>query len=118
MKFLATAATALFIASAASGAHAVAPTSFAQCSACHAVKKGVNGVGPSLAGVFGHAAGGAAGFSYSPALKASHKIWNAAALDKWLTNPASFVPGSRMPYAGMSDAHQRAEVIAYLKTLK
>jgi len=100
-------------------AHAAAPASFAQCSVCHAVTKGAPaGIGPTLAGVVGRKAGSAAGFSYSSALKGSKIVWSATTLDKWITNPAALVPGNKMPYGGLSDAHKRAEIIAYLKTVK
>lgn len=111
--------SAVALATLASSAHAAAPTSFAQCSVCHAVSKGAaDGIGPNLYGVFGRKSGAVAGFNYSSALKAGKVVWTAATLDKWLTNPAAFIPGSRMPYAGQADAKKRAEVIAYLKTLK
>jgi len=116
MKSVLMIATAAF---AASGALAAAPASFAQCGVCHTVSKGAaNGIGPNLYGVFGKKSGAVAGFNYSPALKAHKVIWDAKSLDKWLTAPASFIPGSRMPYAGQADAKKRAELVAYLKTLK
>jgi len=74
------------------------------------------GIGPSRAGVYGKPAAGA-GYSYSPALKNAHLVWNDATLDKFLTSPQSAVPGTKMPYAGLPDAGQRADVIAYLATL-
>jgi cytochrome c len=94
------------------------PPVFAQCASCHAVKPGQNGIGPSLAGVFGRKAGTGTGFEYSPALKSSGLTWDEASLDKWLTNPMGMVPGTRMTYAGQGDAAKRQELIAYLKTLK
>lgn len=94
------------------------PASFAQCVACHAVEPGKNGIGPSLAGVAGSAAGAVAGFAYSSALKTSGLTWDDATLDAWLTAPMKKVPGTRMAYAGMADPAKRAELIAYLKTLK
>ncbi len=103
----------------AGSTQAAAPASFAQCGVCHAVVKGApNGIGPNLAGVIGKKAGSVAGFNYSPALKASKVVWSAVTLDKWIANPLAFIPGSRMPYAGQADAKKRAEITAYLKTLK
>jgi len=111
-------ASVLVLAAASANAQA-APSSFAQCGVCHTVSKGAaNGIGPNLYGVFGKKSGAVAGFNYSPALKAHKVIWDAKSLDKWLTAPASFIPGSRMPYAGQADAKKRAELVAYLKTLK
>ena len=94
------------------------PAAFAQCAACHSVEPGVNAIGPSLAGVAGRKAGTLAGFSYSAAMTAWGKPWDDAALDAFLTSPAKTVPGTRMTYMGQSDPAKRAEVIAYLKTLK
>ncbi len=92
---------------------------FAMCGACHAVAAGApRKIGPNLAGVVGRKAGAEPGFVYSPALKASRLVWNDATLDKWLASPFKLVPGNRMAYAGMPDAAARANVIAYLRTLK
>ena len=87
---------------------------FADCAACHATQPGVNNVGPSLAGVFGRNAGTAADFRYSPALKRSGIVWTAESLDMFLADPQKMVAGNRMPYAGMPDAADRADLIAYL----
>lgn len=103
-------------AAAASGP--AAPTAFAQCAACHAVVPGKHGIGPSLAGIYGTKAGEVAGYTFSPALKASGLIWDDATLDKWLAGPMRMVPGTKMTYAGQSDPAKRAELIAYLKALK
>jgi cytochrome c len=94
------------------------PAAFAQCIACHSVEPGKNGVGPSLAGVFGSKAGSVAGFNYSPANKASGLTWDEATLDEYLTAPMKKIPGTKMTYAGLTDPAQREALIAYLKTLK
>ena len=94
------------------------PATFAQCIACHSVEPGKHGIGPSLAGAFGSKAGAVAGFNYSPALKEAGLTWDEATLDQWLAGPMAMVPGTRMSYAGMSDAAKRKELIEYLKTLK
>lgn len=88
-----------------------------QCGACHSTKAGETRVGPSLAGVVGRKAGSVAGYQYSSALKASGLSWNAATLDKWLTNASQTVPGTKMPYA-QADAAKRKALIDYLSTLK
>ena len=87
----------------------------AQCAACHSVKPGVNGIGPSLYGVYGKPAAHVAGFVFSAALKNSHLVWNKVTLSKFLANPQAVVPGTKMPYLGLPSASKRAEVIAYLK---
>lgn len=90
----------------------------AQCAICHATVPGKTLVGPSLAGVAGRVAGKGAGFAYSPALAKAGFKWDVAHLDRWLTGPAKLVPGNKMPYAGMANPAQRADVVAYLGTLK
>ena len=91
---------------------------FKQCSLCHATEPGVTKLGPSLAGVVGRKAGSEPGFAYSEAIKSFGKAWDAATLDAYLANPAAAVPNGKMIFAGIKDATQRADVIAYLATLK
>ncbi|MBU6165177.1 MAG: c-type cytochrome [Alphaproteobacteria bacterium] len=91
---------------------------FAQCRACHSVVRGQNRIGPSLAGVAGRRIAGVAGFNYSAALKRRTGNWTDANLNAWLTRPAAWAPGTRMAFAGIPDARRRADMIAYLKTLK
>lgn len=97
---------------------ASAPAAFAQCATCHAIKPGVNAVGPSLFGMFGQKAGAVPGYAYSAANKNSGLTWDEATLDEYLTAPMKKVPGTKMTYAGMADAAKRKEVIEFLKTLK
>lgn len=94
------------------------PVAFAQCASCHSVKSGQNGIGPSLAGVFGRKTAADPAFVYSDALKNSGLTWDEPTLDRWLTNPMGMVPGTRMTYMGQDDPAKRAATIAYLKTLK
>ena len=103
---------------AAEPAPAPRPQAFAQCAACHSVQPGKTLFGPSLAGVAGRRAGSVPGYSYSQALKASGLTWNAATLDRWLTSPKRTVPGTAMPFAGISDRTQRKALVDYLLTLK
>ena len=97
---------------------ASAPAAFGQCAACHSLKQGVKGVGPSLFGVYGTRAGDIADYTFSPALKASGLIWDDATLDKWIAGPMTLVPGTRMTYPGLADPAKRQQLIAFLKTLK
>jgi len=88
---------------------------FIECGACHSLKPGVAMVGPSLAGLFGRKAGSLGDFRYSPAMRRSGITWDAQTLDEFLAEPQKLVPANRMPYAGLTDAAARADLIAYLE---
>lgn len=102
----------------AEGDPAAGEKAFRVCKACHATEAGKNRVGPSLFGVVGAKAGHVDTFKYSDALKASGITWDDEHLDKWLTGPRDMVEGTKMVFAGFDEAQTRADVIAYLKTLK
>jgi len=92
-------------------------TVFNKCKACHQVGPGAkNAVGPELNAVIGRAAGSIEGYKYSDALKASGLTWDEAALKEWLTNPKAKVPGTKMIFAGLKDAADIDNIIAYLAT--
>ena len=90
-------------------------TVFARCSGCH-VLTGLSFAAPALAGVVGRKAGTAAGFGYSKAMIDSGIVWNDQTLDGYLADPSKTVPGTSM-FVGLPDAQDRADVIAYLKTV-
>ena len=110
--------------SVSSAAHAAADVSageglFNRCAICHSnTKGGPNKLGPNLFGVVGRKAGTYPGFSYSSAMKNAGFTWSAAKLNDYLASPQKVVPGNNMPFAGISDAKQRADLVAYLATLK
>ncbi|HKA71009.1 MAG TPA: c-type cytochrome [Xanthobacteraceae bacterium] len=87
---------------------------FEECVACHRIEAGQNAVGPSLHGVFERKAGEVADYRYSPALRRSGIKWTAETLNAFIADPQKAVPANRMPYAGMPDAGDRADLIAYL----
>lgn len=88
---------------------------FAQCAVCHKIDKtGKNGIGPNLYGVVGRTAASVPGFTYSPALIKLKQPWTVQRLDAFIARPSSAVPGTRMPFAGVSDPAKREDVIAYL----
>ena len=92
-----------------------------QCVACHNLDKpDAKPTGPSLLGVWGGAAGTDPNYAakYGPGIKESGVVWdNEEILDKYLENPQSVIKGSRMAFR-LADPKKRADVIAYLKTLK
>jgi cytochrome c2 len=88
---------------------------FDQCTGCH-VLSGPGFAAPALGGVVGRKAGTAPGFQYSDALTKSGIVWSEQSLDNFLTDPAKLVPGTTM-YVGLDSAKDRADVIAYLKTV-
>jgi len=105
--------------SAPSPATAGPPASFAICAACHPVTNdGAHGIGPNLHAVVGQQAGAAAGFAYSPAMKAAKITWSRESLDAYLTSPGAKVPGNYMMFMGEPDPEQRKAIIDYLESLR
>jgi cytochrome c len=88
---------------------------YEDCAACHSIERGVNGVGPTLYGIFGRKAGELDDYRYSPALKRSGIIWTEGTLDTFIADSQATVPANRMPYAGMPNAADRSDLIAYLQ---
>ena len=89
-----------------------------QCGICHAVVPDKNGVGPSLFGLVGRKSGSVPGFHYSAANQAANIVWDEQTLDPYLKSPMTTIPGTTMGYAGVKDDQKRADLIAYLATLK
>jgi len=91
------------------------------CQVCHSFDKGgPNKIGPNLWNLVGEPIGqGRAGFAFSDALE-KHKgeKWDPDNLNKWLDNPQNFAPGTKMSFAGIPDAQNRADVIIYLESLR
>lgn len=85
------------------------------CAACHSIDE--NDLGPRHRGVVGRKAGVIADYDYSAALKSSGITWTEENLDRWLTNPSTLVPGTKM-FFRIDDPQARADIIAYLKELK
>lgn len=91
---------------------------FRACASCHSVEPGEHLTGPSLADLWNRKAGTAPGFQrYSDALKRSGAVWNEPSLDRWLTNPEGFAPGTSMMFAGIPNRAARGDLIAYLRAV-
>lgn len=88
------------------------------CSICHSVQPGRNMVGPSLFGIMGRKTGSVPGFHYSPANQNANITWDPTTLNTYLQSPRSVIPGTTMSYGGLKDDTKRADLIAYLATLK
>jgi cytochrome c len=88
---------------------------FKKCAACHTIAQGgPNGIGPNLWAALGKPHGHVAGFSYSDALKSVPGNWDFEGMDKWLSNPKKYAPGTKMTFAGLGNPEERANLIAYL----
>ncbi|MXN66830.1 c-type cytochrome [Stappia sp. GBMRC 2046] len=92
-----------------------------KCAACHSFEQGgPNKVGPALWGVVGRAPGSHEGFGYSGGMSefaSSHDAWSYEELDHFLTNPRGYIDGTTMSFAGIKKPAERADVIAYLRSL-
>ena len=90
---------------------------FLICKSCHTlVEGGASMTGPNLWGVFGRKAATVAGFNYSDPMKASAITWDAATMDKWITDPKELILGTKMSFVGIKSLKDRIDVIAYLKS--
>ena len=89
-------------------------TIFNRCMVCHSIDAGVNHIGPSLHGVVGRPAGSVPKFSYSAANKKSGITWTQQKIFDYLKNPQAMVPGTKMSFAGLPKAQDRADVVSYL----
>ncbi len=88
------------------------------CIACHSfTQDGKNGIGPNLYGIVGEPIAQGKGYTFSSALKAHQGKWTYDELNKWLTKPAAYAPGTKMTFMGVADAKERANIIDYLRTL-
>lgn len=89
------------------------------CTACHSFEKGgANKVGPGLWGIVDRAIADTAGFTYTDSLKALHdKKWTYDELNHFLFAPKAHVPGTKMAFAGVKDTKERANLVAYLRSL-
>jgi cytochrome c len=88
------------------------------CQNCHSAEIGVNKIGPSLWNVVGRQPASVPDYAYSEAMKVNKTAWTASALDAYLADPRGDVHGAKMFFKGLPQSKDRADVIAYLATLK
>jgi cytochrome c len=86
------------------------------CIACHSLKAGENGTGPTLYNLIGRTAGTTEGFRFSGPMKRSGIVWDQQTLTAYLRNPQEVVPGTRMPFSGMTDEAALKALVQYLET--
>jgi cytochrome c len=89
-----------------------------KCVACHSFEAGgPNKIGPALHNVVGRDVASVEGFSYSSALTDKGGVWDYQALDSFLTDPREYAPGTKMAFAGVQKDEERADLIAYLRSI-
>lgn len=99
----------------ASADAAAGEKSFGKCKSCHKLD-GADGVGPHLNGVVERDVASVEGFNYSDAMAAHEGVWTPEELNAFITNPKAHVPGTKMAFAGIKSAEERANLVAYLQT--
>jgi cytochrome c len=89
-----------------------------KCQSCHTFDRGGSAkVGPNLFAVVGRPKASFPNFAYSDGLKGLGGSWSDQDLDRFLTKPAAFAPGTKMTFAGLPGGMERADVIAYLRSI-
>ncbi|MGJ5139873.1 c-type cytochrome [Bradyrhizobium oligotrophicum] len=88
------------------------------CHNCHSAEIGVNKVGPSLWNIVGRQPAAVPDYAYSESMKKNNAPWTATALDAYIADPRGDVHGVKMYFKGLADAKERADVVAYLSTLR
>jgi len=88
---------------------------FSKCKSCHSIAKGGgNKIGPALWGVLGRKAGSLSDYKYSKAMSAYGKSWSFEEMDGFLAKPKEWIKGTKMSYAGLKNAKDRAALILYM----
>ena len=116
MFILAALATVALVPSASAQDAAAGEKVFTKCKVCHQVgEKAKNAVGPRLNGLFGRKSGQIEGFKYSDANKKSGVTWDEPTFQKYIRDPKSFMPGTKMIFPGLKSDKEVADITAYLK---
>jgi cytochrome c len=88
---------------------------FDKCRPCHSLAASHNGRGPTLHHLLGRRAGSVPGYPYSQAMAQSTIVWTEATLRRYLADPRRFIPGTKMPFAGLRDRPEMDALLAYLR---
>ncbi|CAD6193662.1 unnamed protein product [Caenorhabditis auriculariae] len=86
-----------------------------RCAQCHVIDSLQTKTGPTLNGVVGRTSGTVAGFDYSPANKTKGVVWERQTLFEYLADPKKYIPGTKMVFAGLKKANERADLIKYIE---
>ena len=88
---------------------------FKKCAACHSIaENGANKIGPALWGVLGRTSGSLPDYKYSKAMSAYGKNWSFEEMNGFLIKPKEWIKGTKMAFAGLKNAKERAAVILYM----
>lgn len=105
----------LLSAAAPDGDAAAGKLGYAKCMGCHSPER--HRTGPRHCELLGRVSGTLPGYDYSEAMREAAISWNAESLDRFLAAPMSVVPGTTMGFAGIADARERRNLVAYLASL-
>ena len=88
---------------------------FKKCAACHSIAQGgANKIGPALWNVLGRKVGSVSDYKYSKAMAAHGKVWSFEEMNGFLIKPKDWIKGTKMSFAGLKNAKERAAVILYM----
>lgn len=94
-------------------------TIFRRCATCHSVQEGgPNKVGPGLFGIIGRKVASLSGYMYSMAMESANFVWTEDKLISFLAHPQQVLPGTKMPFSGLSNVEDASNIVAYLASLK
>ncbi|KAI3411920.1 hypothetical protein GPALN_001978 [Globodera pallida] len=86
-----------------------------RCLQCHVIESTATKTGPTLKGIWGRKSGSVPGYDYSAANKSKGVVWSKETLFDYLLNPKKYIPGTKMVFAGLKKADERADLIKYIE---
>lgn len=91
---------------------------FSKCKSCHKLDDGANGIGPHLYNIVDREIGKTAGFAYSGGMASIGGTWDVPTLNAFIKKPKELIADTKMSFAGLKKDADRANLIAYLQTIK